>query len=145
MNNQDIIDFIISKLVLYPSVKFEKDRGNLVIYANKEDGLDLLLETGTEENTLYFGEGFHCHFAPNKEETDQMLDWTIYGLTGFARLKEFSKKGKAYKWILQIKDNNNIWHDKGSMGSFNFNFWTKTTINYYQNDYMPIEIFDKQI
>ena len=66
-----------------------------------------------------------------------MLDQLIFGLTGAARLKEFSKSGKAFKWTLQIEDREGNWYDNGTVGLFNLNFWTKTEVTYFQNDLLP--------
>lgn len=142
MNNQEIIDYIISLLTRHTTFKFEKDGDNLMIYAHDEEiGLDILLMTEENENTLYLGEFFHWHFNLNEEDTNQMIDWIIYGLTGYARVKEFSKRGKPYKGILQIRDKNDVWQDKETMRLSNFYFWIKPTIKYHQNDHLPIELF----
>lgn len=61
-------------------------------------------------------------------------------MTGIARLKEFSKNGKSYKWALQIQDRDGNWFDNGTMGLINFNFWTKVDIKYLQNNLLPKEI-----
>ena len=140
MTEQNIIDTVKEVLNKYPDVKFEeKNDTELEIFCHDDNGFDILLQTDQRENTLHFG-SFHWHFDNNNEETTEMLNQLIFGLTGVARLKEFSKGGKAYKWTLQIQDREGNWFDNGTMGLMNFNFWTKPEIRYLQNDLLPREI-----
>ncbi|MBP9068391.1 MAG: hypothetical protein KBG47_02715 [Bacteroidia bacterium] len=140
MTEQNIIDFVVEKLIKYPDIKYDKKSDSeLEIFCRDEQGFDILLQLDQRENTLHFGT-FHWHFDNNEEETDEMLNQLVFGLTGIARLKELSKNGKAYKWTLQIQDREGNWFDNGTMGRMNFNFWTKTDIKYLQNDLLPKDI-----
>lgn len=137
MTEQTIIGKVVEKLDKYPDINYnKKNDSELEIFCRNENGFDILLQTDQRENTLYFG-AFHWHFDNNEEETNELLDQLVLGLTGVARLKEFSKNGKAYKWRLQIQDGDGNWSDNGTMGLVNFNFWTKTVIKYLQNDLLP--------
>jgi hypothetical protein len=134
MADQNIIDKVVEKLNKYPDIKFEKrNDSELEIYRRDDKGFDILLQTGHRENTLHFGT-FHWHFDNNDEETTEMLNQFVFGLTGVARLKEFSINGKAYKWTLQIQDSNGNWLDNGTMRLMNLNFWAKADVKYLQND-----------
>ena len=93
---------------------------------------------------MHFGT-FHWHFDNNEEETNEMLNQLIFGLTGIARLKELSKNNKAYKWTLQIQDKEGNWFNNGTMGLMNFNFLTKPDIKYLQNDLLPKERLFEEI
>src|SRR5690554_7134099 len=140
MKEQNIIDFVVEKLIKYPDIKYDKKSDSeLEIFCRDEQGFDILLQLDQRENTLHFGT-FHWHFDNNEEEIDEMLNQLVFGLTGIARLKELSKNGKAYKWTLQIQDRDGNWFDNGTMGLMNFNFWTKTGIKYLQNDLLPKDI-----
>lgn len=140
MKEQNIIDKVVEKLIKYPDIKFDKKNDSeLKIFCCNEKGFDILLQTDQRENTLHFG-AYHSHFDNNDEETNEMLNQLVLGLTGIARLKEFSKNGKAYKWILQIQDKDRNWFDNGTIGIMNFNFWTKPDIKYLQNDLLPKDI-----
>lgn len=142
MKEQKIIDTIIEKLVKYPDIRFEKKNDwELEIFSRDERGFDILLQIDHRENTLHFGT-FHWHFDNTEDEINEMLNQLVFGLTGIARLKELSKNGKAYKWTLQIQDNEGNWYDNGTMGLFNFNFWTKENVRYLQNDLLPKEILN---
>lgn len=143
MNNQRIIETIIEKLKKYPDIKFQKNNDDeLEIYCRDKSGFDILIQIDQKGNTLHFG-SFHWHFENNEEETNDMLNQLVFGLTGIVRIKEFSKKNKAYKWTLQMQDREGNWYDNGTMGLFNINFWTKTKIKYLQNDLLPKELLYK--
>ena len=140
MTEQKIIDTVVEKLIKYPEIKFErKDDNELVIFRNDTNGFDILLQTDNRENTLHFGT-FHWHFENTEEEINEMLNQLVFGLTGIARIKEYSKNEKAYKWIIQIQDRDGNWHDDGRMGIFNFNFFTKAKFEYLQNSLLPKDI-----
>ena len=137
MTEQNIIDTVVEKLIKYPDVKYyKKNEYELEIFCRNEKGFDILLETNHCENTLHFGT-FHWHYDFTEYETNEMLNQLLFGLTGITRLKVLKKKNKAYKWILQIQDRDGNWFDNGTMGLINFNFWSKTDIEYFQNDLLP--------
>jgi hypothetical protein len=145
MNDQGIIEIVFGKLNKYPDIKFQKNSDKeLEIYSRDKSGFDILIQVDQRENTLHFGT-FHWHFDNNEEETNDMLNQLVFGLTGIARIKEYSKKNKAYKWTLQIQDKEGNWFDNGTMGLLNLKFWTKTEINYLQNDLLPKELIYKEI
>lgn len=140
MTEQNCIDFVIEKLNEYPDIRYNKKNDNeLEIVCRDASGFDILIQTNQHENTLHFGT-FHWHFENSEEETDKMLLQLFFGLTGISRLKQYSKNGKAYKWILQVQDKDGNWFDTITMGLLNLNFWTKAEINYLQNDLLPKEI-----
>jgi hypothetical protein len=74
-----------------------------------------------------------------------MLNQLVLGLTGIARIKEYSKKNKSYKWTLQMQDRDGNWYDNGTMGLLSINFWTQTEIKYLQNDLLPKELLYEEI
>jgi hypothetical protein len=140
MATKSIIDTIVEKLNKYPDIKYDKINDNeLEIFSRNKNGFDILIQTDPRENTLHFGT-FHSHFENNEQETNEMLNQLVFGLTGIARLKEYSKNGKAYKWTIQIQDKDGNWFSNGTMGVKNFNFWKKADINYLQNDLLPKEL-----
>lgn len=137
MTDRNVIDKVIKKLNKYPHISYNKKNDRVLeIFCRDKDGFDILLQTDHLENTLHFG-AFHWHFDNNEVGTIEMLNQLVLGLTGIARLKEFSKDGKAYKWKLQIQDKDGNWFDSQTMGRINFNFWSKTEIKYLQNDLLP--------
>jgi hypothetical protein len=137
MTKNNIVTIIVEKLKKYTDIKFDKKNDSeLKIFCSVDKGFDILLQTDQRENTLHFGT-FHWHFENTDEETNEMLNQLVLGLTGIVRLKEFSKNGKAYKWTLQIQDRDGNWFDKETMGLLNFNFWTKKDVKFLKNDLLP--------
>lgn len=137
MTEPNIIDTVVEKLNKYPDIKYyKKNQSELEIFCRNEKGFDILLQTNHREHTLHFG-AFHWHYDFTEYETNEMLNQLLFGLTGIARVKVFSKKNKPYKWILQIQDRDGNWFDNGSMGLISLNFWATSDIQYYQNDLLP--------
>lgn len=140
MNETNIINTIVEKIIKYPDIKFKrKSESELEIFCHDKNGFNIFLQTNQRESTLHFGV-FHWHFDNTEEETNEMLNLLVFGLTGIARLKEFSNNGKVYKWTLQIQDRNSNWFDNGTVRLFNINFWTRAEIKYLHNDLLPKEI-----
>jgi len=136
-----IIESIIDKLSSFPEIKFERIKDTeLKIFNKDENGFDILLQLAQREHTLHF-DNFHWHFDNNEEEINEMLTQLAFGLTGIARVKEFSKNGKAYKWTLQIQNREGNWFNNGTTALINLNFWDKAQIRYLQNNLLPKEIF----
>jgi hypothetical protein len=139
MATNDIIMTITEKLKKYPNIRFETANDNeLNILKENDSGFDICIQTADRENTMHF-DSFHWHYDSNENETNEMLAQLIFALTGTSRIKELSRNEKAYKWILQIQDRENNWHNNGTMGTINFNFFSKSAIKYYQNSMLPKE------
>lgn len=142
MSKNNIIDFIINILKKYPNVQFERLEANgLEISTNTETGFPIYLGMGPREYDLHFG-SFHWHFDKTEEETGELLEQFFAALTGVARIAEYKKAGRIYKSKLQIKDRDGNWHNHGTTGFFNLNFWNKTEINYLMNESIPMKIYD---
>lgn len=139
MQDKNLVDTISDKLHKYPDIKFSRiGVGHLEIYPRNSDGFVIRLLTSKEENTLFFGE-YHWQFANTEEGSRELLDQLTFGLTGVARVKEYSKNGRAFKWILQMQDEKGSWYNSRTTGVFTINFWTKPRIRYFINDLLPIK------
>lgn len=139
MKEINLVVFIKEKLKKYPNIEFQaKNNNELKIFKSDEKGFDILFQLGIKENIMYFGNS-HWHFEKTEEEIDELLKYLLFGLCGMARIKEYSKNRKVYKWILEFQDREGNWYDNGAMGTLNLNFWTETEINYYQNNLLPID------
>lgn len=138
--SRTILDAITDKLVKYPSVKFTRSsESELEIHPRNEQGFPIFIQLDQRENTLHFG-SFHWHYDHTEEETNDLLDQLFLGLTGLARVKEFARHGKAYKWVLEVQDQAGIWHPYGTMATFSLNFWTKPQVSYLRNDLLPVSL-----
>jgi hypothetical protein len=136
----NILDAIMGKLAQYPAVNFtRKSDAELEIFPRDEHGFPIYIQLDQRENTLHFG-SFHWHYDNTEEETNDLLDHLLLGLTGLARVKEFARHGKAYKWELEVQDQTGTWHSDGTMGTFSFNFWVKPQVRYLRNDLLPASL-----
>jgi hypothetical protein len=138
--DRNILDAIMEKLAQYPAVNFtRKSDTELEIYPRDERGFPIYIQLDQRENTLHFG-SFHWHYENTEEETNDLLDRLMLGLTGLARVKEFTGHDKAYKWVLEVQDQTGTWQPDGTMGTFSFNFWIKPRVNYLRNDLLPASL-----
>jgi hypothetical protein len=138
--NRTILDAIMEKLAQYPAVNFtRRSDAELEIYPRDERGFPIYIQLDQRENTLHFG-SFHWHYDNTEEETTALLDHLMLGLTGLARVKEFARHGKAYKWVLEVQDQTGTWQPDGTMGTFSFNFWVKPRVRYLRNDLLPASL-----
>lgn len=139
MEQESIVKNIAEKLKKYPTIRFKKNsKQKLTIFSDSDDGFDIALYSDGQENTLFFA-GFHEHFETAGDDTESLLQLLLYGLTGAARVKEFSKKGKPYKYILQVQNEKGEWIDSGTTGHLFFRYWSKTSIRYLQNHLLSKE------
>lgn len=138
--SQTILDAITEKLAQYPAVKFTRHTdAELEIHPGNEHGFPIYIQLAERENTLHFG-SFHWHYDHSEEETQDLLDQLLLGLTGLARVKEFARHGSAYKWVLEVQDQAGTWHPYGTMGTFSLNFWTTPVVRYQRNDLLPANV-----
>lgn len=147
MMQKSIIDTIKEKLQSYPQIRTEQASSNqLTIFASDENGFDIVIYSDAQNGAIYFN-GFHYHFdelpLDTLEDTQDALNsiarLALYGMTGQARLKELSKTGKPFKYILQIQRDDGQWMDHGSNGRLFFKYWAKTSVRYLQNHHIPKE------
>ncbi|MEN5088569.1 hypothetical protein ABE426_19050 [Sphingobacterium faecium] len=140
MTEQNIIQTVVKELKKYPGIKFsKKNDSELKIFGRENTGFDILLLLGGRDNMLYFGP-FHWHFDNSEEEINEMLDYIAFGLAGIARLKEYSIKGKGYKWTIQMQDQDGNWLDDETMALMNIKFNAESDVKYLQNEIIPKDI-----
>jgi hypothetical protein len=138
--DRTILDVVTEKLAQYPAVSFtKKSDTELEIYPRDERGFPIYIQLDQRENTLHFG-SFHWHYENTEAETNDLLDQLLLGLTGLARVKEFARHGKAYKWVLEVQDQMGMWQPDGTMGTLSFNFWIKPQVRYLRNDLLPASL-----
>lgn len=134
MTEENIIQTVVKELKKYPDIKFNNNNDSeLKIFGRENTGFDILLQLGGRENILHFGP-FHWHFNNTEEEVNEMLDQIASGLTGIARLKEYSIKGKGYKWTVQMQDQDGNWLDDETMALMDLKFCAESDVKYLQNE-----------
>jgi hypothetical protein len=123
------INTIKERVKKYPNLQIVEGPGSITIKAESEDGFDVSFEEKKDEYIVYF-EGWHEHFK--KAEIENALNCFALGLSDSCRIKEFSKKGKPYRWDLEYLKNGK-WYSDSTMGLFKFGFRIKPEIRYFQN------------
>ena len=140
MTHDQIVPFLIDVLKKYPDIKFDqKGNSELIIHPRNDQGFGVVVLTNDRENTLYFGDAYYWHFDNSDTEQTEMLDQIIFGLTGIARIKVWTKNKKAYKYTLELQNQKGNWSDNRTTGLINLNFWTQPEFHYLQNDFLPID------
>ncbi|MES2375703.1 MAG: hypothetical protein V4553_03950 [Bacteroidota bacterium] len=134
MPNQSLINIIKETLLSYPYISIEQSKENeLVIDTNSKNGFLIALVSIPDEYRLYFND-YAKHYDDTEEDRENIIDLIIAAICGTARIKEFSKGNRPYKWQLEIKNANQDWEHIGTTAYLMPNFWTKPSINYLQND-----------
>ena len=123
------INEIREKLKKYPHLKVEEENLSITVKAESNDGFDVSFVEDESEYTVYF-EGWHEHFE--KTDSEGALNCFAFGLSDSCRIKEYSRKGKAYKWILESNENGE-WLSYSTTGLLSFNFFRKPEVRYLQN------------
>ena len=125
------IAVIREKLTKYPQTIYQETAQSITIPTETENGFDVTLSVDNDKFTVYFN-GWHEHF----EDEETALNCFAFGLSNYCRLKEFSKNGKPYKWILEYKEDGE-WLADSTTGLINaalVKFWTRETVRYLRND-----------
>ncbi|RNC83089.1 MAG: hypothetical protein ED557_10255 [Balneola sp.] len=142
MENTDDLIVVISELIReqFPNVSFSLENDNLMVIEQElKNGFKIIIAQGEIENTLYLG-SWHMHFEKDIDGKNELVDYLHFGMSRLGRVKAFARKGKEYKWVFETKNiEDGLWYPVGTMGLINLKFWQKTQIEYYQNDFIPLE------
>jgi hypothetical protein len=122
------IDEIQQRLAKYPDVRYEIRDDAITVFPLSETGFEVELLSADDGSFSVFFEGWHQAFS-NKEEA---LNCFAFGLSGECRLREFSRGGKAYKWTVEYRQNNE-WVADSTSWLLGFAFWRRRTERYLQN------------
>jgi hypothetical protein len=137
----DLIEIISENLIEHhPTVEFQVENDNeLIIKSDDDNGFEIYIQQSERENTIHFN-SWHFHFENTKEGKNELLDYLIFGMSKFGRLKTYLKNGKEYKWTFETfeEEEEEEWYSEGTMGLINLRFWEKPEVKYYQNDLIDI-------
>ena len=85
----------------YPTARVHHDESSIAYYPDSPDGFTVRLRVLQEQRVFsVFYSGSHEEFTT---ETDAILAFG-YGLSTGCRLREYSRRGEAYRWIVEIWD-----------------------------------------
>ena len=118
-------------------IRYEGD-DQLQISKAVEDGFDIIVEVGADENTLVFGE-WHNHFAQSEEGEKELLWIVALGLSQCGRLSVTYKGSEPVRSAFETIREDGTWESYAEMGVVNFNPFAKKTVKHFQNDLIPVQ------
>ena len=136
MNDEnDIIDFIIEKLDLYPEIRYDNSvKDQISIFTNYDNGFDIILYSDEITSTLLLGD-FHIDFKHTDHDITALIHLVFYALVGKVKLEIFCKNNQPYKFNLHALNDNGEWYVYRSMKSMFYKFWQKTSTKHLQNQF----------
>lgn len=135
---------VAKELSFFPEVKFSRQDESLEIPKLNKEGFDVSIAGEGDGYILRLGL-FHWHLATY--EADKHLGLLLDALTPKYRIEELSKHNKPYKWTLQFQLRDGTWKNYATTSLFTFNFWSKPTKAYYQNQILSRQLlwnFERQ-
>jgi hypothetical protein len=98
-----IIHEIQQKLEKFQNARFEYDSSSITYLPNSADGFAIRLiveQTNTGARYCVFYSGCRQEFLNWK---DAMMEFG-FGLSTWCRLREYSRRGQPYRWVMEIRD-----------------------------------------
>lgn len=140
MNKSPLLEKIYDRLNRdYPvvSVRYE---GEYQLHISKiaEDGFDIMIEVGADEDTLVFGE-WHNHFEHSEEGEKELLWILSLGLSKCGRLSVTYKGANPIRSAFETLQEDGSWDWYAEMGSVNLNPFAKKVVRHFQNDLIPVD------
>ena len=123
------IEEIKGKLKKHSQLNVVEDSNSIMVKAATQKGFDVMFEDTEDEYRVYF-EGWHEHFE--KTEVESALECFAFGLSDSCRIKEYSRRGKPYKWILESKVDGE-WESDSTTGLITLNIFGKPDVKYLKN------------
>ncbi|HUR99177.1 MAG TPA: hypothetical protein VMZ26_14010 [Pyrinomonadaceae bacterium] len=122
------IEEIQRRLAKYAHVRYEIQENSITVFPVSENGFEVTLLSADDGSFSVFFDGWHGAFPDRKNA----LDCFSFGLSGECRLREFSRGGKAYKWTVEYRENNE-WVAGSTTGLLGFAFWRPRSERCLQN------------
>jgi hypothetical protein len=126
----NLIQIVIEKLKKYPQVTYSSTDDSITVEPKNEKGFSVSLGVGSRD-IIVSSDFWHEHFE--KEEADKALDCFAFMLSDSCRLRIEYRGKKAKRWTIESFENGN-WMSDSTTGLLNFNFWSPTRTEYFQND-----------
>ena len=121
---------IIEKLKKYPEVTYSSMDDSITVEPRDEKGFAVALSVGPKD-IIVSSDFWHEHF--DKDEEDKALDCFAFMLSDSCRLRIEYRGEKPKRWTVESFENGQ-WVGDSTTGLFNFNFWSPTRTEYFQNN-----------
>jgi hypothetical protein len=124
-----LIEQLVAELAGRPEFECQIENEWLTVKPSKDRGYEVrLYETETEYIVFY--ENYHEHF----KNRDRALDFFRKGLTEDYRVKVYKRNGKAYRWKIQHREDEQWLISFSSVYTeLNWRFWRRREIEYLYN------------
>lgn len=134
---QDVLGIIEEKLKAYPQIRYKRSEDSITVEPRNENGFSVsLFLVGDDADRSYavYYAGWHDEI----ENAEEAIECFAYGLSPECRLKETSRGGEPYKWILEYKGENG-WQEHSTTSLIFTRFWKKKTERYLQNHLISLK------
>jgi len=137
-----ILDEIERRLARYTEARIYRDSFSITCLPSHPDGFMVMLRVNrNKQGELYsvFYNGSRVDFTHRKSAVIEFG----FGLSNGCRLKEYSRKGKAYRWIVELWDvNERRWRPDWDFMPWSdtlWQFWQPTSFRYLQNRLIDLD------
>jgi hypothetical protein len=129
-----VIEELQHRLARYPEARWESDASSLMYLPSAADGFRVALSAQQAQ----FGVRYVIRYNGYSEETSK---WgsaiTIFGfgLSTGCRLREYSRNGKAYRWVLELADRERWqpYRERVAPSACLLQLWCRWRVRYLQN------------
>jgi hypothetical protein len=129
-----LIDEIKQRLAKYPAAHYFTSFNSITVLPLSDQGFTVeLTVNGGDEYTVFFN-GWHEDF----QDSQEALNVFALGLSAECRLREYRRRGFAYKWTLESKEEGE-WLKGSTTGLLLFPFWGKLDIQVLQNNLIKFD------
>jgi hypothetical protein len=134
---RSILDEIEERLSRFPEARVKRDLFSITYLPSSPDGFPVMLRVGRNKKGEYYSVLYN---GSRVDLTDRR--WAVvefgFGLSNGCRLKESTRKGKAYRWIVELwNDKERRWRPDWDFIGFQWSnvLWPfhRPTIQYLQN------------
>jgi hypothetical protein len=130
-----IIDEILGKMGKFPSARVQHDASSITYFPDTSNGFVVRLEVLKQRPNK---EGYSVYYNDSHEEFAQRASAIFafgFGLSNDCRVREFSRGGEPYRWVIDIWDDVR-WQpgwDKFRLCEVLWQFWRPSIVRYLQN------------
>jgi hypothetical protein len=132
-----IIDEIREKMAKFSGARVQHDASSITYFSDNPNGFVVRLVVLKESPN---NECYSVYFNGSHEEFDRRaaaIRAFGFGLSTLCRLREFTRGGEPYRWIVDIKDDLQLkwkpdWEIVRVSAAF-WQFWRSPTVRYLQN------------
>lgn len=133
-----IIDEILGKMGKFPEARVQHDASSITYLPNSSNGFVVRLVV-SKKNPSH--EVYSVYYNGSHEEFEHRKSAILafgFGLSTLCRLREFTRGGEPYRWVVDIKDDVQLrwkpdWEITQLSPAF-WQFWRKPTVRCLQNE-----------